>query len=1467
MNDKKRNEIFMKKSMFIGMLFLAVIHLTAGNPNDPKTFVSGKDVFGTRNFIENKGQYDKNLNGAYQIEAVLDNGQEKIYFTDKGLVYELVKRFPITEEQREAMEYGKEIKIKPSKIYHVSMNWLNANSNISIEKSEKQPHYFTYGEAKYNSYAYKKLTYKNVYPNIDIEYTIPEDKDHGIKYNVIVHPGANVNDIKIAYGGDVNKIKQTEDGNILIKTPLEDITEHAPNTFYENKQSVESTFSLKDGVIGFSLLNGYDKNRTLVIDPWVSTAASLSSNNLAFDVDYDCSGSTYIFGGSIIYKVAKYSPSGILQWTFSGVVITPAWSSAPNGEFEGNFVVNKTDGKTYIGQGLNLNGAQVIRLDAAGNYDNFISLPDPNADFREVWDMCIRASNGDILALGGTPSNSYSAISINPTTGAINLANFQPNIAGGVTEDIVSHAVDDAGNIFVVYAGYPSLNNNICALNAAFNNNLWTQPTTFISLVEPQNKNAYPTYNSWILGNGGSNGFNCLAVNNNFLFYYDGSNLAAYNKTNGALTASIVVPGTTLLQQGGIAVDDCNNIYIGANGSILSYNFNGVLFTPLNSIPLGASSTTASVFDIRLDRFGQLLHVSGHNFVGTYSAIHSLNCSALSSPCFTLLPPQNVAICYGNSATITPVNSSSLTNASYSINPGALTNSTGSFVVSPSITTNYTTFITGTDVFGAIITQTALASVTVNPKPLTALTVTQCPNTLSAFNLGLSFSPPTPTPMYSIGWVPVTPNGITSNTQTSLSGGINPGTYTAVVTAAGGCTNSAIITFVPPTGYQIFSLPNFDTITCLNPSLVITAADTVGYVGPVDFVWSTGSFTSSAQTITVTAPTSTLVTLQAIVNPTNACSSTGTFTIVQNFSLNVNASNTGPYCQGSTGTLSALSAASVCAWTGPNGFSSSIFNPVIPNLTPAASGVYSVLVTLGACTAQATTDLNVGAIPSATIANNGPICEGQTLNLSATNANTHIWAGPNGFNSLLQNPNIINAQVNASGVYSLIAGVSASYTTMANQLGTLTCLSTLTTSALVSPLPVVTIKSATACESFSFDVLASGGSSYNWIGPNNFSSTNQNPIFSNAQINMSGTYTVNVTAANTCSRTAFANVLINPSPQTPSITSNGPVCLNTNLLITANTIPDLSYIWSGPNNYQGFSSSIYVFGGSSTANGVYTLTVKNNNNCKASSFINVQFYSLPSASILAKNKGCGFLCTTFSLQTAATNTLLNWTFDGIRNNSQAITLNKCYTKSGVYNISAQIINGNGCVNAAFSKAYVYPQPIADFTYTPTEPVFEVEDLVSFKDLSQGNDINQWAWYFLSTSNPFSNQQNPTYKYAEVGKYLVTLVVDDKNGCSDSVSKSIVILDDFNIFVPSSFSPNEDNKNELFQPKGTGINKYDLSIYDRWGEEVFHTTNFLTGWDGTYKGQLCKSDVYVWKIKATSYTQKTKQLIGHVMLTR
>ena len=113
------------------------------------------------------------------------------------------------------------------------------------------------------------------------------------------------------------------------------------------------------------------------------------------------------------------------------------------------------------------------------------------------------------------------------------------------------------------------------------------------------------------------------------------------------------------------------------------------------------------------------------------------------------------------------------------------------------------------------------------------------------------------------------------------------------------------------------------------------------------------------------------------------------------------------------------------SWTGPNGFTSSAQNPSIPNATTSASGIYSVTVLLNGCTSAAgATTATVNATPAApTASNNGPINAGATLNLTSSTVPgaTYNWTGPNSFTSTEQNPSIVNATTNASGLYSVTA--------------------------------------------------------------------------------------------------------------------------------------------------------------------------------------------------------------------------------------------------------------------------------------------------------------------------------------------------------------------------------------------------------------------------------------------------------------
>jgi gliding motility-associated-like protein len=94
---------------------------------------------------------------------------------------------------------------------------------------------------------------------------------------------------------------------------------------------------------------------------------------------------------------------------------------------------------------------------------------------------------------------------------------------------------------------------------------------------------------------------------------------------------------------------------------------------------------------------------------------------------------------------------------------------------------------------------------------------------------------------------------------------------------------------------------------------------------------------------------------------------------------------------------------------------------------------------------------------------------------------------------------------------------------------------------------------------------------------------------------------------------------------------------------------------------------------------------------------------------------------------------------------------------------------------------------------------------------------------------------------------------DANGCSNTASvEVIVICKNANVFIPNTFSPNGDGSNDVFYPRGKGLNRVKLlRVFNRWGEVVFENREFPvndpgTGWNGIYKGRKAQPDVYVYQ---------------------
>ncbi len=240
-------------------------------------------------------------------------------------------------------------------------------------------------------------------------------------------------------------------------------------------------------------------------------------------------------------------------------------------------------------------------------------------------------------------------------------------------------------------------------------------------------------------------------------------------------------------------------------------------------------------------------------------------------------------------------------------------------------------------------------------------------------------------------------------------------------------------------------------------------------------------------------------------------------------------------CAGSSVTLTASPTVTgaTYAWTGTNNFSSALQCPV---LSPATSGTYTVTRTISGqpSSTSSTTTVVIVPPPVPTAGNNGPVCSGQTLSLSAASiaGATYAWTGPNGFSSSQQNPSIANATAAASGTYFVTATVNG-------------CSTAASTTAAVNAPPAAPAagNSGPLCVGGNLQLTASAiaNATYAWTGPNGFTSTLQNPSIANVTPGSGGTYSVTATVSGCTGPAGTTVAVVNGSSAAITVPSN--LCL------------------------------------------------------------------------------------------------------------------------------------------------------------------------------------------------------------------------------------------------------------------------------------------------------------------------------------
>ncbi len=707
------------------------------------------------------------------------------------------------------------------------------------------------------------------------------------------------------------------------------------------------------------------------------------------------------------------------------------------------------------------------------------------------------------------------------------------------------------------------------------------------------------------------------------------------------------------------------------------------------------------------------------------------------------------------------------------------------------------------------------------------------------------------------GQATLTANGGTSYTwstgQTTASINVSPtSTSTYTVTGTGSCgtgTATATVTVLPasdPTCGCTVTAGNYGPY-CLGQTISLTAS-TVS--GATSYTWTgPNGFNSSSQNPTITnAQTVNAGVYTVTVNAgSNTCTATTTVVVNPLPTPTINA--TTPICVGQSATLTA------------NGGGTYLWNTgaTTQNITvsPTSTTTYTVTVTSAAgCSATATTNVTVNPLPTLTAGNNGPICTGATLNLTSSGGTGYTWSGPNGFTNNTQNPSITNAPVAASGTYTVTVTTGDG------------CTASTSTIVTINPLPTaIANNDGPICEGNTLNITAGGGVSYTWTGPANYTSNQQNNLLSNVQPNQSGTYNVTVTDNNGCSSTASTTVIVNALP-VATANAEGPACEGLTISLSANG--GTTYQWTGPNAFSSTSQNPIITGATTSNNGTYTVTVTDANGCSSTASTTITVYATPIASFTATNlSGCTPVCTDFTdLSTVNGSSITSWSWSSNGTNfSNQQNPTQCFTNIGLYDISLTVTSAQGCsATIVFNDLIqVFPNPIADFFIINSDLIFPSSQVAQFISTSSGN-ITSWNWDFGDGNT--SMIENPIHNYIDTGEFCVTLTVITNNGCQASTQNCLYIYPEYTIYIPNTFTPNDDKLNDYFAVKGKGIKSIEMYIFNRWGEAIYSSDN-LQGWSGFIRNtsEIAKQDVYSYKIYVTDILDRKHEYYGHVNLLR
>lgn len=519
-------------------------------------------------FVENKGQWNQQIafkgeltTGAFFLKP--DGGYKMVLHNRTDLLSLLQSHHPNNNSQDIGQHkiglLSQSTNTTKSNILHshaYEVKFINANPSPKIipEKPLEPCNNYFIGnnpvQWKSGCKIYQAVTYKNIYPNIDIRY-YTSSSGH-LKYDIIIHPGGNTQQIALYVDGAEDL--QLKHGNLHIKTSVDDVQEQAPISYFltdTHRQNVTCNYIVKGNIIRFSLSTDKPANATLVIDPTLifSTFSGSKASNWGYTATYDNAGNFY--AGGIVFGTGFPLSNGAFE-SFQGGVNYNGNSGGSG--FDIGIIKFSPNGKnmvyaTYLGGANGNEQPHSMIVDYAGNLvvsgrsssTDYPIKPTTNAKLSgNGWDIIITKFNAnatDIIGsikIGGDGDD------------GVNIADKETFVANGLTQyslrrnygdDARSEVIlDKQGNIYVASC---SQSTNFPTINAAYSTNSGGEFGQDAILIKA-NFDLSNIFFSTYLGGSGDDAAFVLALNpiNNNIYVAGATNSKDFrgNKSNSLYT-------------------------------------------------------------------------------------------------------------------------------------------------------------------------------------------------------------------------------------------------------------------------------------------------------------------------------------------------------------------------------------------------------------------------------------------------------------------------------------------------------------------------------------------------------------------------------------------------------------------------------------------------------------------------------------------------------------------------------------------------------------------------------------------------------------------------------------------------------------------------------------------------------------------------------------------------------------------